>query len=292
VTLTGAHNLTFEGFGALNGASSSGGLLLRAQVGGTLATNITWEFNSMPSIGVEVDANPTSNANIVITNNKFVGYVTSNEQSRMLVNAQNAPRCPDGITISFNLFAGGRSDGTDIDGDSCGTSIRHNIYTGILQDKCGTIHCDSIQDNGGGEQTAIDGNYFFKATIGLRFDDGSNGDVITDNVFELPGVRCFEGQYGSSSRFTHNTFSCVLNLGQDHDGNKSDKVVMTDNVFAPPSGLTLFPDCRTWGTFAKLDFNVQAGAANVYGCGLPNGAHDRIGAPIWQPATARTWAPT
>jgi hypothetical protein len=291
VTLTGAHNLTFAAFSSLNGRSSSGGLLLRGQLNGDPDTNIIWEFNSMPSNGVTIDTNPTSNANIIIANNKFVGYATSTEQSRVLVNAQNDPMCPDGTTISFNLFAGGRSDGTDIDGGSCGTSIQHNIYTGILQDRCGAIHCDSVQDNGGGEGTTVNGNYFFDTTIGLRFDDGSDADIVTNNVFATPQMRCFEGQYGSSSRFSHNTFDCVLNLGQDHGGDKSNNVTMTDNVFAPGATLTYFPDCSTWGTFSKLDFNVQDSASDVYGCGFADGTHDKVGNPTFVGgAQPRTWA--
>jgi hypothetical protein len=296
VTLTGVSNLTVTGFGPTNGSSTSSGLTIQGQYDGP-DTNITWSYNSMPTNGVNVNTNPVANANILITHNRFVGYANSGEQDRMLVNAQNgASACPAGIVISYNLFSGGESDGTDIDGNTCGVQILHNEYSNIQEANCGGIHCDAIQDNGGGAQEDIEGNYFHNNSDGLLFDDGNDGpDTIAYNVFDNPTYRCVEGEYGNGSVFTHNTFNCEVNIGQDHGGDKTTNVTFTDNVFGPSSNaqFTFYPSESTFGSFKTLDYNLHASGAYS---GASNGSHDITGAPTYaggtDPSTYTGWTLT
>ena len=288
VTLTGVSNITITGF---SGSSSSQGLLLQGQYLG-VDTNITFSYNSMSSNGVNVSNNNVANANILIAHNRFVGFASSGEQDRVVVNTANSGHCPNGVAISHNLISGGESDGVDIDGGTCGTQILNNEITGIIEGNCHGIHCDPIQDNGGGQQTTISGNYLHGNSDGLLFDDGDTGAVVTNNVLDNPTYRCIEGNY-DQSRFDHNTIDCEVNIGQDHGGDKTNNVVFTNNVMGPSSnsGFTFYPGYSTFGSFTTVDYNLHSSGA--YG-GPANGAHDVIGSPTYvgggEPSTWAGWA--
>jgi hypothetical protein len=291
VTLTGVSNLTVTGFGPTNGSSTSSGLTIQGQYNGP-DTNITWSYNSMPSAGISINTNPVKNANIQIAHNRFVGYANAGEQDRLMVNAQNgSSACPAGIDISYNLFSGGESDGTDVDGNSCGVQILHNEYSNIQQGNCGGIHCDAIQDNGGGAQEDIEGNYFHNNSDGLLFDDGNDGpDIVANNVFDNPTYRCLEGQYGDGTSFTHNTFDCEVNLANGPQ--YSSNITMRDNVFGPSNraGITYYPNSSCC-SFKVLDYNLHtSGAFDPFSAG----SHDAIGSPTYvggtEPSTYAGWA--
>jgi hypothetical protein len=246
----------------------------------------------MPSAGISINTNPVKNANIQIAHNRFVGYANAGEQDRLMVNAQNgSSACPAGIDISYNLFSGGESDGTDVDGNSCGVQILHNEYSNIQQGNCGGIHCDAIQDNGGGAQEDIEGNYFHNNSDGLLFDDGNDGpDIVANNVFDNPTYRCLEGQYGDGTSFTHNTFDCEVNLANGPQ--YSSNITMRDNVFGPSNraGITYYPNSSCC-SFKVLDYNLHtSGAFDPFSAG----SHDAIGSPTYvggtEPSTYAGWA--
>lgn len=290
VTLRGVSNVTVTGF---SGSSSSGGLAAVGDSNGP-NTNITFSYNAMSSNGVNIAHNDVSNANITIAHNRFVGFASSGEQDRVLVNTANVGHCPNGVVISHNLMQGGESDGTDIDGGTCGTQILNNVYTGILEANCNGIHCDAIQDNGGGSNTTISGNYFYGNSDGLLFDDGSSGDRVVNNVFDNPTYRCVEGEFGAGSIFVHNTFNCEVNVGQDHSGATTNGLVFDSNVLGPSgnSGITYYPSCGGgWGSFALLDYNLHP--AGDYGC-KGNGPHDLVRSPRYvggaNPSSYSGWA--
>ena len=297
ITVTGGHNVTFEGFSSLNGSSSSGGLTVQGQYGDTVS-NFTWEFNSMSSYGAVILGDPAPNLNILITNNKFVGFANAGEADRLrFVQDPGTLSCatlgPSGIVASFNLLANGQADGTKVDGTTCAAQIQHNIYSNIYEGNCGAIHCDPIQDDGGdkGTGTVINGNYFTGTpdTSGaiLQDSNGAGPDIITNNVFDDGG--CQEGTYNGNSVESHNTYNCTLGTSVNF-WTPSTNVQMTNNVFTSVSGVTWGPDnsCCSWKA-GSPDYNLHTSGA--YGSTATTGAHDVIGTPTFQGGSApSTWA--
>ncbi|MBB5329958.1 right-handed parallel beta-helix repeat-containing protein [Tunturiibacter gelidoferens] len=242
--LNGVSNVTITGF---SGSSSSGGMLIQVSgQGGN--SNITFSDNAMTSFGVTVSNNTLANANILITNNTFVGFATAGEEDRMRVVGNTS--CPDGITISNNLISGGESDGIQY-GSSCGTQIINNEISNIHESSCNGIHCDAIQDAGGGVNTVISGNYIHDVSDCFLLDDGSTNTTITNNVCNTDGQDNFWMQFGGAQtiKLDHNTIRSTsgAQYGNDHNNNPSSNVTFTNNIFysvpsqnsgQPPSGTT------------------------------------------------------
>jgi hypothetical protein len=293
VTLTGVSNLSITGFGPPNGSSSSDGMLAQGEYSGP-NYDIVFSYNAMSSDGVDITQNAMSNANIQITHNRFVGFGSAGESDRLDIDTRSASNCPNGVVVSYNLISGGQSDGIDLTDGTCGTQILHNEISGINQGNCGGIHCDAIQDDGGGMRTVISGNYFHGNSDGILQDDGNTGpDIITNNVFDNPTYRCIEGMYGDGSIFAHNTFDCEVNIGVDHNGEPTTNVTMTNNVFGPSKNaqLSYAPSASSFGSFKTLDYNLHASGAYS---GPGNGPHDIIGSPTYvggsEPSTYAGWA--
>jgi len=291
--LNAVSNITITGF---SGSSTSGGIDILTSGNGT-NSNITFSYNAMTAAGVNIGNNDIANANIIIDHNTFIGFTAAGEQDRLLVNTANSTHCPNGVMISNNLISGGRSDGIDIDGGTCGTKIYNNEITGLHEDTvCGGptgIHCDPIQDNGGGMKTDIENNYLHDNSDGILFDDGNTGpDIIKNNVFDNPTYRCIEGQYGDGSIFDHNTFDCEVNVGQDHAGDPTTNITFTNNIFGPgqAAGFNLYPNLSQFGSFKVLDYNLYASGEYA---GEPAGAHDISGVPTYnggtEPSTLAGW---
>jgi hypothetical protein len=239
--LNGVSNVLITGFcststvsGCPSSGSSSldGGVLIQVAGQGN-NSNITVSYNSMPTTGVEVTGNAVANANINITNNSFVGYASSGEQSRLNVVSCNS--CPNGITISGNLISGGESDGIDISGNSCQTQILNNTITNIIESNCNGIHCDAFQDNGGGNGTVISGNYIYNTSDCFLLDDGSSNYLIENNVCGPSSDSSYWMQFGGASNITlnHNTIisTAGAQYGNDHTGTPSSNVMFTNNIF-------------------------------------------------------------
>lgn len=263
LNLNGVSNLTITGF---SGSSSSQGMLLQVSgQGGN--SNITFSNNAMTSQGVTVSNNTLANANILITNNTFVGFATSGEEERVRVVGNNA--CPNGITISNNLMSGGESDGIQY-GNSCGTQIINNEISNIHESNCNGIHCDAIQDAGGGVNTVISGNYIHDVSDCFLLDDGSTNTTITNNVCNTDGQDNFWMQFGGAKTITldHNTIRSTsgAQYGNDHNSNPSGNITFTNNIFysvpsqnsgQPPTGTTSinFNLCPTSGCTGANSIN-------------------------------------
>jgi len=115
-----------------------------------------------------------------------------------------------GITLQNNTFGpGGASDGIFMGGNVSNVKIGPgNIFTGISQAACGSVHCDSIQGYGAGTGIVIQGNYFEKGDTFIMMPDGSSGVTVKNNVFNGNGVSYIDKiQFGSASSpvFQHNT---------------------------------------------------------------------------------------
>lgn len=303
ITLDGGTNLTFEGFSSLNGSSSSGGLSWDGTTGGGTVSNLTWEFNSMATLGtISPAGDPVANANVLITNNKFVGFASSGEEDRIELRWNNSGDCtasqPSGYAVSYNLIANGESDGTDVDGNVCDAVIAHNVYQNIVEGNCGGIHCDPIQDDGGDRDvgTQITGNYFNGPdSTGYILQDsaGAGPDVITNNVFAGgSGASCQEGVYNDGTVEDHNTWDCSSTQGVDFfadSGTPSTNIEMKNDVFRSDG----FVQWNGTGSHSyksgSPDFNLYTSGA--YGGTASTGAHDIIGSPTFSGgASPSTWA--
>ncbi len=227
--LNGVSNITMTGF---SGSSSSNGLIVQVADHGN-NSNITFSNNAMTSNGVMVRGNANANANINITGNSFIGFASSGEQDRVNISQDNG--CPNGITVSNNHMSGGRSDGIDTTGGSCGTVISGNEIDHIDEPNCGAIHCDGFQDNGGGKGTVITGNYFHDDFDCFLLDDGSSNITISNNVCSTASDSNYWMQFGGGKTVTldHNTIvsPAAAQYGNDHDGNASSNVTFTNNVW-------------------------------------------------------------
>jgi hypothetical protein len=115
-----------------------------------------------------------------------------------------------GITITRNTFGpGGASDGIFMGGQVSNVTIGPgNVFTGILQANCGSVHCDAIQGYGAGSGVVISGNLFEKGDTFIMMPDGSSGVSVRDNVFNgNSSGYAFKAQFGSAANlvFEHNT---------------------------------------------------------------------------------------
>lgn len=123
----------------------------------------------------------------------------------------------DGAVISNNLFSNvptkNASDGIQIIGGSRNLMIGPgNIFTGIQESQCGAVHCDAIQDYGGGPNNKIIGNFFKDGDTFIMMPDGSNNYLVSDNIFDGTGNSYPDKiQFGSAANpiFRHNTVLSV-----------------------------------------------------------------------------------
>jgi hypothetical protein len=276
--MNGVSNVTVTGF---SGSSSSGGLLVEVAGYGN-NSNITFSHNAMNTGGVVI-RNGSANANITITENQFVGFASASETGRMLVYTTSP--CPNGVTISHNLMSGGVADGIDIDGGTCGTQILYNVITNIIQANCGAIHCDAIQDNGGGLDTVIDGNWIYNTTDCFGLYDGTTGYLIENNECGPGAVdTSYWMQFGGASgiTFDHNTITSTAGAvyGNSNAGQPSSNVTFTNNIW--PSKPSDRPGQPVSGTFND-SYNLCAS-----GC---SGSQDITGSPTFVGGSApSTWA--
>ncbi|MEZ0392011.1 MAG: DUF4082 domain-containing protein [Pseudobdellovibrionaceae bacterium] len=118
-----------------------------------------------------------------------------------------------GMTIRNSTFSGvsssGASDGIQIIGGSTNVTVGpNNTFSGILQALCGSVHCDNIQDYGGGPNNKIIGNHFINGDFFIMMPDGSSTYTVTDNVFDGRASGNIDKiQFGSAASpiFRHNT---------------------------------------------------------------------------------------
>lgn len=267
--LNGVSNVLVTGF--KSPSSLDGGVLIQVAGQGN-NSNISITHNDMPSAGVNVSNNALAKAAILIDSNTFIGYASSGESTRINIVSDNS--CPNGITVSNNTISGGQADGIDISGNSCQTQILNNDISNILESNCGGIHCDGLQDNGGGNGTHIKGNYFHNVSDCILLDDGSSNYLIEDNVCSTGSGSSYWMQFGGASNITlnHNTVisSVGAQYGNDHNGNPSSNVTFTNNIFysLPQDN----PGQPVSGTFTE-SYNLC-----LSGC---SGSHDVNGTPTY-----------
>jgi hypothetical protein len=137
-----------------------------------------------------------------------------------------------GITVTNNTFGpGGASDGIFMGGSVSNVAIGPgNVFTGILEANCGSVHCDAIQGYGAGSGIVIKGNLFEKGDTFIMMPDGSSGVVVQDNVFNGNGVSYPDKiQFGSAASpvFQHNT---LLNVRASFDSKTGESA--TSNAVA------------------------------------------------------------
>jgi hypothetical protein len=83
-----------------------------------------------------------------------------------------------------------------------------NLFTGIAQGSCGSVHCDAIQGYGAGSGIVIEGNRFEKGDTFIMMPDGSNGVAVRGNEFDGTGNSyTYKLQFGSARNlvYTGNT---------------------------------------------------------------------------------------
>jgi hypothetical protein len=273
-SLNGVSNVTITGF---SGSSSSGGLLVQVTGQGN-NSNITFSHNAMTDNGVQIQNNTLANANILIDSNTFDGFTTANESSRL--NIVNDSGCPNGIIVSNNDFGGGRSDGMNSSGNSCGTQYLNNTIHDILEVNCNGIHCDGFQDNGGGVNLVLNGNFFYNVSNCWQITDGTMNLTMSNNVCVNEPGASHVGQIAPQTLlFKHNTITANLNMniGNDSGGRSSSNITMTDNIFSVQPSVN--GGQTVTGTFIQ-DYNLC-----LSGC---VGAHSKSGSPTFSGGSSPT----
>ncbi|HET6508249.1 MAG TPA: hypothetical protein VFG42_15765 [Baekduia sp.] len=141
---------------------------------------------------------------------------------------------PVGVTIAGNRFGpGGTADGIQVIGTPYGLRIGPgNRFTGLTQSSAqGAVHTDPIQLYGS-SHTVITGNFLHGNATGIMAPDGTDHDIITNNVIDTPGYAwpiVLGGAVGTVVR--HNTLpGGAIEVGVDNHGKPSRDVVVRDNV--------------------------------------------------------------
>ena len=233
INLNGVGNLTITGF---NGQSSTSKGFAIINAGQGNSSNITFSNNNMGSSNILIRDNASANANIMISGNTITGFRASGgyEPAMMVVNTGSSS-CPNGITFQANHVKGTVGDGMGTGGGACGTQFIGNEIEGFVESACGATHCDGFQDNGGGRNTVLDGNYFHGNSDCFLLDDGSSGIVIKNNVCSTVSDSSYWMQFGGSQTITldHNTIVSTIGAqyGNDHNGTPSANVTFTYNIF-------------------------------------------------------------
>ncbi|HET6508251.1 MAG TPA: right-handed parallel beta-helix repeat-containing protein [Baekduia sp.] len=234
--------------------------------------------------GATVIQTPTSapNANIVIDHNTFsnIDVCSSCYEGRLAVRGYQNTQ-PVGVTISNNLFGpGGDSDGIQIVGDAYGVQIGPgNEFRGLAQ--VSTAHTDAIQLYGS-SHTLITGNWMHDNATGIMAPDGSDHEIITNNVISTTGYPwpiVMGNAVGNT--VTHNTLpgsGGAVEVDKSNDGTASSGNVVTDNVLA---SVVSASGGKPQGT--TVDYNLISGGTQ--------GSHDVKGKPTYVGGSApTTWA--
>jgi hypothetical protein len=252
--LNGVSSVIITGF--QSPSSLNGGVVIQVDGHGS-NTNVTVSHNDMPSSGVMVTNNAVANANILIDSNTFIGYASSGETDRINIISDNS--CPNGITVSNNIISGGQSDGMNTSGNSCGTKFLNNDISNIFESNCGSIHCDGFQDNGGGINTVLSGNYWHNVSNCWQITDGTTNLTMTNNVCQTASSNSSHaGQLSPQTMtFSHNTIVSPgenINIGNDSSGNSASNLTITNSVFDGGT-IVVNPGQSVGGTFIQ-DHNL------------------------------------
>jgi hypothetical protein len=224
-----------------------------------------------------------SSLNITVDGGDFTNIGQSCTEGRLGINGLNVTHNVDPkIKITNVLFSGsgasGRngSDGIQINGSPYAIEIGpNNYFTGILEDGCGTVHCDAIQFYGA-SGTNIHDNYFYNNSDGIMSPDCNGSPMyVTNNVFVQENGSATNEIIlggGNGDTFTHNAFSPIngaaIRIGNPNGCGLSTNVSVTNNVM--PSNIDLTEGQTTSGL--TLDYNL----CNSPGC-TQTGSHSITG---------------
>ena len=104
-------------------------------------------------------------------------------EGRLTIYSRREGNRPVGVTVQNSLFkGGGNSDGIQV--GSYGVRILHNEFTGIHQ--IDNTHTDAVQLYGQ-SHTVVRGNYIHNAASGIMAPDGTNHEIIENNVIRTDG---------------------------------------------------------------------------------------------------------
>lgn len=188
-----------------------------------------------------------------------------------------------------NNFA---SDGIQIVGGSTNVEIGPgNVFTGILQALCGSVHCDAIQDYGGGPNNTIFGNYFSNGDTFLMMPDGSRSYTIENNIFDgSTSSYASKLQFGSAATMTfrHNTLKNARAEWGSKPGTSnpaSSNVLAENNIFITLGLTTTIGNACTGCTVRNNLFSasgIAAGTAQIIGMPDFVGGSSPSSLPEWQ----------
>jgi hypothetical protein len=248
------------------------------------STNDTVIGNTITGTTYVRDTPP--NANIYIGHNTATNIISSADNGVFSVMTTGAPNCPNGVTVAHNLVNGTTENGLATLGSACGTRFVSNIVQNIIEAKCGTIHCDAFQDNGGGMETVVAGNYFKNDTDCWLLNSGSSRISIHDNVCSTASDSSYWMQFGGARglNVNHNTIVSGTggSFGNAANGAPSSGITFTNNI--EYSALTQ--------NRGQTVTNITEGYNLIKTCGsLCNGPHDIMGSPKFTGGSApTTWA--
>lgn len=241
-------------------------------VGNTVTDTITLTNSGCPDLATLFDGNKFANINV------GGGY----EGRLSLIYGS-------GITLKNNTFGpGGASDGIFMGGSVSNVTIGPgNIFTGILEANCGSVHCDAIQGYGAGSGIVIQGNYFEKGDTFIMMPDGSNGVAVRNNVFNGNGVSYPDKiQFGEASKpvFQHNTLYNVRASFDSKTGSPATSNALVENNVM--DGGSSFKTAGGGGcSGCTFRSNLFSSSANSSGLGNLLGLAGFIGG-----AVPTTWA--
>jgi hypothetical protein len=254
-------------YGTFNGAMKLGEVVLRAEPGAEVTMKV--DFNPAANITLEglqitgleigdarshdltvrdsrfdrsqaiIRTGDLSEANILFERNVHAGYVKCRSCYEGRVQLPGQTRRDSGVTIRDSLFRGGNSDG--IQNGGRGVRIIGNTFESIHQiDGAEGVHADAIQLYGS-QGTVIRGNKMRDVATGIMAPDGTDHEVIEDNVIETDGYPyaiTLGGDRGSILRSNrlpggacHYGLRCgTLRISANKDGAGSRGTVVEENT--------------------------------------------------------------
>ncbi|WP_196807364.1 NosD domain-containing protein, partial [Candidatus Solirubrobacter pratensis] len=142
--------------------------------------NITVRNSSFDNAQAVFRTGYLQNANIVFDHNTHIGWNACSSCGEGRVWFPERTAQPAGITIQNSLFSGGNSDGIQNGGN--GVQILNNTFMDMHQtDGASGGHVDGIQLYGS-KNTVIRGNFFYNVPDSVAAWDGSDHEMIEDNV--------------------------------------------------------------------------------------------------------------
>jgi hypothetical protein len=200
----------------------------------------------------------------------------------------------NGLTISNNLISNvpssSQSDGIQIVGGSRNVVIGPgNRFTGILVNQCAGVHCDSIQDYGGGPNNKIIGNVFENSDTFIMMPDGSSDYTIEDNVFNgTASSYQFKIQLGSAVRpiFRHNTLKNTGAAFDSKTGSSATTNALIENNIWIGSLSTIKTSGGSGCSGCTIRYNLYSGVSAT-------GSNALTGTPVFvggsNPGTWEAW---